>query len=503
MNDIEDGRLRAHADDELDPVARAEVAALLVRSPAARAHANAVIGLGHEADRALSLTIAPADPAAAWERLGQTTASRSHWGWPWAVAIAAAILLTISWVGGRGTVVEGSRVVTQRETIALGRRAVVVADEGAQLSWSVQHDGRTGVTQRAGAVFYRVNAGAAFTVDTPAGRVTVTGTCFTVELRSMRRTVSHLGSAAAGAGLATVLFLTVHEGSVSLANEGDAVAVGAGQRARAGGGQPARLETDADHDPDTAAAQTIARLRADNQALRAEVRGARGDADTSPEPPAADDDDAADPMVAVRRCANSMGMEGCSTFEPDAEVLEERARCGTLGFDAPGFLNREGYAIGRGLAELVDLSDDERSTIRQVNERFATDYAAQLEAIIDEQGLAQGKAVRDRLGDDTPPWAAIRAYSSVIEGSTSEVAADVRTTIARQLAGLEPRPASPSDLPPLHRYYHLQADLGGAYERALAERIGADRARELRVAEDGWGSKTLYGGECPEDREHP
>ncbi len=495
MNDIEDGRLRAHVDGELTDQARDEVTALLLRSAATRARADQVMAVGHRVDRMLRLPVEPPDAEAAWRRVAEATAPRRGWGWPLALAAMAAGLLLFSLAFGRGSTIEGEATVTQRQTIGLASRAVAVAESGAALAWRIRPDGRTRVTQTAGVVFYRVNPGSMFEVQTPAGLVAVTGTCFSVELRPMKNTLSHLGSAAAGAVVATAIVLTVHEGSVTLASEGDAIEVQAGQRAQAQAGRAPGLMPQTAPSDAAAHPQALARLRAENEALRAAARDAQA---AAPDAAADPDPQATDPMAAVRRCANSMGLEGCNSFEPEPEVLAERARCGTLAMDTPGFLFREGYDLEDDLAELVDLSDAEREVIGEVNERFATEHAAALSQLVEQHDLAQGKAARAQLLQDTPPWATIRALSSVIEGATREDGSEARAAVARQLAGLEPAPSDLGGLSMAQHYVQLQAGLGDAYERALAQALSPARARELRVADNGWSSKTLYGGECPE-----
>ena len=108
----------------------------------------------------------------------------------------------------------------------LGHRGVAVAEAGARIDWKISPDGAAAVEQTAGDVFYRVDGGKKFTVDTAAGRVEATGTCFRVEVRDMKIPKAGLIGVAAGA----VLVISVYEGSVLFADKsGDEKRVVAGE----------------------------------------------------------------------------------------------------------------------------------------------------------------------------------------------------------------------------------------------------------------------------------
>ena len=213
-----------------------------------------------------------------------------------AASVAAAVVLT------RGGVLDdapgsGALAAATRETRELGR-GTVVAEPGAVLSWNVAGDGAVQVTQQAGRAFYRVDRGeSAFVVDTPAGRVVVHGTCFTVTVDPGARPQgargihpspqepamsnlalsSRLPSAAAGAvlgaALSAAVVVSVQEGRVSLENEHGAVAVAAGEEARAERGTAPRASAP----PADALARTAAALARAEQALEATRAASDGD----------------------------------------------------------------------------------------------------------------------------------------------------------------------------------------------------------------------------------
>jgi hypothetical protein len=191
-----------------------------------------------------------------------------------------------------------------------------------------------------------------------------------------------------------------------------------------------------------------------------------------------------------------VGEDGCSTVEPEQDVLDEMARCGTIKFDRPSFLGKEGgYAPAEDLVALVGLTDEEIAKLTEANRAFAEQHARDLAQVITD---LNGEP--PAIPPNAPPWAIISSFTSVLDaGAPDEQAAAVRAAIARERAGQATPPATLDGLPPLERYQRIRADVGDAYEAAVAAALGAERAHELRVAKDGWGNSTLYAGSCPDD----
>lgn len=158
------------------------------------------------------------------------------------VAAAAAVALTFGLQRVPSGPASGEVQTASRREIPLGARGVAVAEGGAKLSWTVARGGATHVEQRAGRVFYRVEPGEEFIVNTPAGRVLVRGTCFDVEVRDMstETLLHHLGrgkqlamGAVAGAALASAVLVTVYEGRVDVESAGRTESLAAGETALA------------------------------------------------------------------------------------------------------------------------------------------------------------------------------------------------------------------------------------------------------------------------------
>ncbi|HWM85099.1 MAG TPA: FecR domain-containing protein, partial [Kofleriaceae bacterium] len=152
------------------------------------------------------------------------------WSVVGAAAVAALLLTQLRSPGGPTGA--GSAAPLERRSIQLGQRGVAVAEAGALLSWEIE-GGAARVAQRAGDVFYRVERGGRFEVETPHGTVRVTGTCFRVELNAMKTP----WQAVAGAAIGAAVVVTVYEGSVLFAgSDGEERAVEAGQALASGEG---------------------------------------------------------------------------------------------------------------------------------------------------------------------------------------------------------------------------------------------------------------------------
>lgn len=163
---------------------------------------------------------------------GRAPAPRRRWLRGPAVALGllaagVAVGLLIGRPGGAKEAARGadrgSLAADARRELRLADRAVAVAEAGAELSWRRSGGGALAVEQRRGEVFYRVDPGGPVVVDTPAGQVRVTGTCFRVIVTAR----------AGGAGRPAVS-VAVDEGSVVLAAGGAELALCAGERGVAG-----------------------------------------------------------------------------------------------------------------------------------------------------------------------------------------------------------------------------------------------------------------------------
>lgn len=463
------------------------------------------------ADRVADLAMGSAEPEAADEPT-PTTRSRV-----WiALGIAAAILLAVWAVGSMpGPPIRDSLTATQIETVRIEDRAIAVAQPGAVLRWEVSSDGTAVVEQDAGRVFYRVDHGETFDVKTPAGVVTVTGTCFDVELTTMKSTGMKMG--ALGAALAAAVVVSVYEGGVVLANDKGELNVGAGQKAVAGGSTAPRSYADDDwsdgariiagkegsaaaaqagrapDDSDPAAhvrrqARDIERLKAEKDAQHAELERLRkqveelgGEAAVPTTPERA--------QAQAKKCASQSRTSECPFLEPSQETLMEMARCATVKVDYPPFLQNveppdvAEYARNMGLSEAKDIEG-----MQTAADRHYDAYVAELRSMFVDLGGDE------ELAQEASPQTLNSFIADQVDrGSMSEI----QRRIASERAGISDAPEDLSTLPIEERLVRLNAELGNDFERHLAKEIGADKARSLRGLKDGWpGSTSVSSGQC-------
>lgn len=414
-------------------------------------------------------------------------------GWrriaPWALIGAAGLALVLLRAGSPGTAPDsrGSAVASERQTIRLGQRGVAVAEPGAAIDWQIE-GGRARVTQRAGDVFYRVERAAPFDVTTPHGTVRVTGTCFRVELKPMKKTP---WQAVVGAAIGAAVVVTVYEGSVLFAGRNGERTVSAGQSLLGGEGGTTVL------DP-----------------ARRQAAAQPGAADEAGEPPAPPQDASRDELLrrdAVQRAEiaglrtrvrdlergrtvmrqtedDSTDSSGEPWFEPSREDLARFAKECRVRSDMPALMTTEPYQFGPGHSSSSLLSDEQRAAANQIMAELQRDLLAQLRALYIE-------AVGDARADDLSPQAmASELHDKAPVGEPNRI----NQRIAQERAGLAAPPTDLARLSPLERFLRRLSNLGNETERRLAASLGAAKARELRELNGGWDWRSESAG-CPAD----
>jgi hypothetical protein len=343
------------------------------------------------------------------------------------------------------------------------------------------------VSQRAGDVFYRVERGGGFEVETPHGTVRVTGTCFRVELDTMKKPWQGVVGAAIGAALV----VTVYEGSVLFASrDGSERAVTAGQVASsseqgvtvsdARGAQAAGTSaaTTGSASPPSADATRDELLRRDSQ-QRAEIATLRAR------------------MRQLEQAGPSLGRgderdsSGRPWFDPSKDDLVRFASECRVRTDMPSFLHDESIEWGPRRAQEAGLSEPELAAVNKVLQDMQREVLAQLRALYIEVTGDQDRA------DDLSPQA---MASELQQKSPQGEEGRVNQRIAQERAGLAEPPADLSQASALERYMRRRAGLGDETQRRIGDVIGAARARQLRETEGGWGGQWETVG-CPRNGE--
>ncbi len=434
--------------------------------------------------------------------------------WVWLGAVAAVLLIAgLMWAFLGGQSFEDQLEAREVRTVALGDRATAVAQPGTRMKWSVDSDGTTRIDQSSGRVFYRVDHGERFDVVTPAGTVTVTGTCFEVDLESPTMKTHNVRAGALGAALASALVVTVYEGGVVLANDHGSVDLAAGDSGRVSDARaPVRFDPDGDDshtaelaDADPASkksagtvagdpmahiarqARDIDRIREekDAQAVRIQELEAQvielGGAVDPKSPEAA--------KARAKMCASQSRGGNCPFLEPDQDTLMEMARCATVKIDSLGFVDNPEPPSPGMIAQRLGVTDPTE--------------AEQLHAAATKQYEGYNDSLREmylELGGDeaTAEDASGKTLESFIfDQLDRELVGDIQRRIAEERAGLRQPPVDRSAMPLEERVSRLMAESGNEFERLVGDSLGEERARELRRKHDGWpGSTSVHSGDC-------
>lgn len=392
----------------------------------------------------------------------------------------------------------GAQRALGRETVAIGRRGLAVLEPGADVQHHVGWTGAAEVTQRAGSVFYRVERGGAFVVHTPAGDVTVHGTCFRVEVTAgkenedMKAMKSGLVGASVGAALTAAVFVTVFEGKVSLANPRGSVALAAGESGSAStdrqpqiaaAGAPTATATRVPA-PDSLAGLSPAELarRAEEQrteiiGLHDQLRKLRADLESAQ--------------------AKSQGKSDRKrpefALEPTKEELAELAKTCTLQWDTPE-LGLEPGKISPKEQQQAGLSATEVQAINKA------------QADLHEQTARELRALYAEITGDRAHADSMTSVSLMIEINEKSSPADVQLAyqrLAQERAGQLAPPATTVGTTAIERAMRIVTSLGDRNERAIASVIGEQRAKDLRRRNNGFGSVHVSSNGCPGGRGEP
>jgi hypothetical protein len=393
------------------------------------------------------------------------------------LASAAAWLFAVR--GGDGV---GQAAPLQRASLQLGRRGIAVAEAGARLDWQVK-SGEARIHQTAGNVFYRVEKGGPFVVSTPAGDITVQGTCFRVEVDPMLGK-QQLVAAGVGAAIASTVLVSVYEGRVLLANEHGKTALSAGEQgsARSGRAPDAIAQnSDALASKNDALAQNSApppegitreQLLVRDQQQRTELEKLRTRVGE---------------LEAASKSADGKKKDERPFFDPSKDELQQMAKDCKLKWDHPPIVSN---IDGMGFKNTPELgiTDQERAEIIRVRTEENGRVLKELRSLYVE-------VTGDKSGAESLAPQALE--NEIMSKSPEETMQQVFYKLSHERAGLVAAPASTAGEPAAERLMRLMTGLGDDYEQKLGGAIGPDRAHQLRADQNGWGSRSQAQVGCP------
>jgi hypothetical protein len=375
-----------------------------------------------------------------------------------------------------------------RRSLLLGGRGVAVTEAGTRLDFSVDQHGAAIVDQRQGKVFYRVEHGGRFVVHTPGGVVTVTdlaskaslgslqmGTCFQVEIE-MKQSKQIVVAGVIGATLASAVVVTVYEGGVVVVHGQSKATVSAGESAVMPG--PTQGEP-----PSSVAALTP---------------GAVG---TVPSEGAVDSNAAATLSKEQLLTRTTEQSDRITMLEAKLSKLESVIAHGVS--DESQGVHPDQATLGRWAKECkikFDYPDFGDLLPPEVSEgkRFAAADVAGATEAIKEMHARWLATVRSAYLEITGDSAAAKTLSieamerEIIDKGGKAEMSEIRTKIANERAGLSAPPAPGTPMSASERYMRAYAALGDDTEAALAKRLGAKRASEIRG--ERWDSMSTFSG---------
>ena len=393
------------------------------------------------------------------------------WLWPSLCAVFVLALLP-RWFPSNGEGQNGAVVASERVTEEIGKRAIAVLESGSEVSWQGKSSAMH-VNQTTGNVFYRVNRGGLFDVETPLGKVTVRGTSFRVEVRDVSKK-QILGAAVAGA----VLVVTVYEGKVLVGNDAGGVELLAGQRAEALAGQLPRIYDAAE---DSALLKEAVALHGDEGDPRREIEEIK-----KKHKKELDDlrNALREAMTLGHRSGHSEG-EG-PWAEPSQETLLELAENCAVRVDIPPILKSSRYRFPEERGEDLGLTQLEQDAVHRALDEMQDRFREQLRELYLE-------TTADLSGADLLSPDSLR--KEIIDKAPEGELREVRARISQERAGLREAPRSTKGMSPTERYFRIYAALGKQLEERYAEILGKERAHSFRG--EGWGMSFQSGG-CPE-----
>jgi ferric-dicitrate binding protein FerR (iron transport regulator) len=407
-----------------------------------------------------------------------------------AAAAAVALLFARPVTIDLGT---GERSADARMEVTLGARATAVLEPRAKISWQ-----RSKVSQPEGDVFYRVEPGTPFRVETPAGDVSVTGTCFRVRVRpaatneagnmKRREALNLAGSAALGA-LAVV---TVYEGRVKLSHANQEVELGAGEAGRLDGSGPRKLGDAAEIGAAEAAlarrdradyANANDELAKDVSELNRRLRGVekqKGELEQQL-------------LQARERLAMATDAAAPRTrneFDLNQEDWAELAKEGTVKFRVP-CLRTDGWKPGPETLDQLGLAPSDGPPLTEAYKKSNQRMWSTIRPLcIDAIGKSD---VVDTLGPDT----CMHVVVDIARKKDSEAASEAMRQVSEIRAGLRPSPAAGERMHPVLEIFLAATSEQGRFEGDLAESFGPEEAHRLAYAEGMCAGRSTFGGPGP------
>ncbi len=198
-----------------------------------------------------------------------------------------------------------------------------------------------------------------------------------------------------------------------------------------------------------------------------------------PEPPPPAERSMPTTLEDAQECLATWREGTCRFLEPNQIMLDEMARCGIVRYDFPSFMTtRDAETLfDAEWAEEVGMTPAESAVVAEVGEAFRQQLYSDVVDLTLEIGRSREWA------EETPLMGLMMALHEEVEDDTD--IEEIFDRIAQERAGQRPAPEGPPD--DVHeKFIRKIVEMGPKFEQALAERLGPERARQLRTHGDGW-----------------
>lgn len=399
------------------------------------------------------------------------------------LAAAAAVVLAM-----RGRAPDaGEATAEARVEVAVGARAKAVLEPGAHVTWRGPD-----VVQSNGDVFYRVEPGATFTVHTPAGDVSVQGTCFTVKVRSDEDTMQKrdVKAGTIGAALSALAFVAVHEGRVAVSHAQERVELAAGESARLGAGHASRSGTVAEGERAfaEAAAAADAPLAKANENLTSQVSEYRKRLEHVATERASLEEKLRKAEAALAGTQDGGAPRTRHEYDLDKEDWAELAAKGTVKFRTP-CLRPGGWAPKPEEMDKLGLAPQDSATLKEAYARAYQRAWAQIRPLC-QAALGSSTDAVDKIGVDS----CAHLVYDVAQSADQEATAEAHTQAAEIRAGQRPEPGPNDKVHPVTRLFLALTAQLPAFEADLAKSFGPEEAHRLVFADGMCRSDDRWGG---------
>ncbi len=410
------------------------------------------------------------------------------------LAVAAAALLVVTWPMLRGPK-PGSASAEQRMEVRVADRAKAVLEAGARIAWRGDV-----VEQPTGDVFYRVEPGEKFSVNTPAGTIEVLGTCFRVQVGNSPRAgdkkmKKQLLAASAGAAIAAIAVVTVYEGKVQLLGAKERVTLGAGESGSIGPEGAKKLEADELSSAEAALEEAGGDkdkldLSRANDALAGDIANLNRKLRGLEKEKGKLEEQLVSAQTELARRTDGKPPRDRNEFDLDQNDWVELAKTGTIKYRVP-CLKQEGWTPGPKHLDKLGLAPGDAETIRASYQRSHERIWPQMRELCI---AAIGKAeVADVLGADTCTHVVVDMARRTDSKGASEAMRQVAEVRAGTRAEADPAVAK-------HPVFKLFTALTGEmkdFEKDLAESFGPEEAARLAYAKGMCHGSSTFGGPGP------